>query len=142
MLEVGRVFRFKVLRQSDLGYVLGNDVDSVLLHMNQACGKKLKPNDVVEAFIQYDSKGRITATLEKPSITLGNPGFAEYRCDRLLIVEQGLHTGREMAQCDHHSPSGCVDIFDFLCDGLYAILAEIPRGRGNENGTGRDQCGV
>ncbi len=76
MIEVGKYQKFKVLRKSDLGYMLGLDEEQVLLHFRQAT-RELEIDEVVEAFIYYDSQSRIAATLDKPFITLDESNFVE-----------------------------------------------------------------
>lgn len=74
MIEVGKTQKFKVLRKSDLGYMLGFDENEVLLHFRQAT-KELEIDDVVEAFVFYDSEQRLAATLDKPFVTLDKSDF-------------------------------------------------------------------
>ncbi len=76
MIEVGASQKFKVLRKSDLGYMLGLDEKEVLLHFRQA-NKELEIDDVVEAFIYYDSNSRLAATLDIPYMTLDKEAFVE-----------------------------------------------------------------
>ncbi|MFI3329877.1 MAG: S1-like domain-containing RNA-binding protein [bacterium] len=76
MIEVGRTQKFKVLRKSDLGYMLGLDEEEVLLHFRQT-NRELEIDEVVEAFLYYDSEQRIAATLETPFVTLEDSDFVE-----------------------------------------------------------------
>ncbi len=76
MIEVGRIQKFKVLRKSDLGYMLGLDENEVLLHFRQA-NQELEIDDVVEAFVYYDSEQRLAATLDNPFVTLEQSDFVE-----------------------------------------------------------------
>ncbi len=76
MIEVGRYSKFKVLRKSDLGYMLGLDEQEILLHFRQAT-KELEVDDIVEAFVYYDSEMRIAATLDSPFVTLDESNFLE-----------------------------------------------------------------
>ncbi len=76
MIEVGQYQKFKVLRKSDLGYMLGLDEEQVLLHFRQA-NRELEVDEVVEAFIYYDSQSRLAATLDEPLVTLSSSDFCE-----------------------------------------------------------------
>ena len=76
MIQIGEINSFIVLRKSDLGYMLSNKDDQLLLHFNQTNGEELEEGEMVECFVQYDSKGRLSATLETPSVTMSKPGWA------------------------------------------------------------------
>ncbi len=76
MIKPGLMNELTVLRKSDLGYMLTSDgVDSILLHFKEA-DKEYNVSDKVNVFTYYDSKGRLTATTNKPYVTLEEPGFA------------------------------------------------------------------
>lgn len=76
MIKIGEINSFIVMRKSDLGYMLSNKDEQLLLHFNQTNGEELEVGSMIECFVQYDSKGRLSATLEKPSVTLSKPGWA------------------------------------------------------------------
>ena len=46
MIKLGEFQKLKVIRLSDLGYMLSDDDEEVLLHFRQAT-KEYKPNDMV-----------------------------------------------------------------------------------------------
>ena len=75
MIRIGEMNACIVMRKSDLGYMLVNKEEQVLLHFKQALDQELEINSMVECFVQYDSKGRISATLEKPTVTMSKPGW-------------------------------------------------------------------
>lgn len=79
MLKLGEINKLKVLRKSDIGYMLTDGTDEVLLHNNETNFKKLEPNDSVEVFLYYDHKSRMAATLSMPFITLSKPGFVKVK---------------------------------------------------------------
>ena len=74
MIKLGEFQKLRVVRLSDLGYMLSDGEDEVLLHFRQAV-KEYKPNDMVNVFIYNDGQGRKTATESAPIITFENPGF-------------------------------------------------------------------
>ena len=76
MIKIGEINSFIVLRKSDLGYMLSNKEEQILLHFNQTNGEELEEGSMVECFVQYDSKGRLSATLEVPTVTMSKPGWA------------------------------------------------------------------
>ncbi len=76
MIRIGEKNSFIVLRKSDLGYMLSNKDEQVLLHFNQTNGEELEEGSMIECFVQFDSKGRVSATLEEPTVTMSKPGWA------------------------------------------------------------------
>lgn len=77
MIRIGEKNSFIVVRKSDLGYMLSNKDEQLLMHFNQTNGQELETNSMIECFVQYDSKGRISATLEEPTVTMSMPGWAK-----------------------------------------------------------------
>ena len=75
MIKIGEINSFIVLRKSDLGYMLSNKDEQLLLHFNQTNGMELEEGEMVECFVQFDSKGRLSATLEEPTVTISKPGW-------------------------------------------------------------------
>ena len=76
MIKIGEINSFIVVRKSDLGYMLSNKDEQILLHFNQTNGEELEINSIVECFVQFDSRGRLSATLEQPTVTISKPGWA------------------------------------------------------------------
>ena len=72
-LNSGYTYQLKVLRQTDIGYMLTNGVEEVFLHFNECMGRQLSVNDEVYAFLYFDQKGRVAATLLTPLITIDRP---------------------------------------------------------------------
>lgn len=75
MIKPGLINKLTVLRKSDLGYMITDGKESVLLHFKEA-NKEYNVGDEVEVFIYFDSKGRLTATTNEPFVTLDSVGFA------------------------------------------------------------------
>ena len=73
-MNAGRIYELKVLRKTDLGYMLGSEEDDVLLHFKES-DKEYKTGDIAKVFIYYDKKGRPCATCNTPFVTVDNPGF-------------------------------------------------------------------
>ena len=86
MIKIGEKNAFIVMRKSDLGYMLVNKNEQVLLHFKQALEQELEINSTVECFVQYDSKGRISATLEEPTVTMSKPGWG-------TVIEANARSG-------------------------------------------------
>lgn len=85
-LEIGKINLLQVVRKTDIAYLLKNKAnEEVFLHINESDHRNLVPNQMVEAFLYYDAKGRLAATLHEPKITAGNPGVLE-----VVSVKPGL----------------------------------------------------
>jgi uncharacterized protein len=64
---IGKVNKFNVKRKTVIGYMFEKDQEEVFLHNNESLHLPLKePNQEVDAFLYYDQKGRLAATLKKP----------------------------------------------------------------------------
>lgn len=84
-LNIGLVNQLKVNRKSDIGYMLDSDEGEVFLHFNESEHRELNAGDIVDAFLYFDQKGRLAATLKTPLITANRPGFLE-----AVDVHEGL----------------------------------------------------
>lgn len=95
MLEIGEVGRFIVKRETDISYTLSPEstelTNYVFLHFNQAT-RKLEIGEIIEAFLYYDQKKRLCATMEKPLITTTKYGFVEVvdTCSAGVFVNIGI----------------------------------------------------
>ena len=74
-LKVGEINNLIVNRKTDIGFMLDSDEGEVFLHNNESLHRELVPGEEVSAFLYFDQKGRLAATLKEPLITVGNPGF-------------------------------------------------------------------
>ncbi len=93
-IKIGEINRLTVLRPTDIGYMLAKDNDEVFLHLNDSMHQALKPNDTVSAFIYYDNKGRVAATLKTPLITLSKPNWLKVtgiNPDLGVFLEMGIN---------------------------------------------------
>ncbi|MEF3306089.1 CvfB family protein [Paenibacillus sp. GYB003] len=76
-LEAGTTARLRVAREvPPNGFFLTNGVRDVLLHYSEVVGT-VKPGDEVEAFLFHDTEDRLSATMRKPLIRLGEIGLLE-----------------------------------------------------------------
>lgn len=76
MIEVGNFNQLKVGRKSDLGYMLTDGKDDVLLHFKQST-RELKNDEKVNAFVYFDAKGRKCASMIEPYVTLEKVGLVK-----------------------------------------------------------------
>ncbi len=76
MILIGEELTLRVARISDLGYMLTDGKEDVLLHFKQAlCEHKI--NDEVTVFIYSDKNKRATASEHTPYCTITKEGFVE-----------------------------------------------------------------
>lgn len=72
----GEYSNLKVMRKSDLGYMLTDGTDEVLMFFKEATSE-LKDNEEVKVFIYFDKSGRTCATMKEPFVTISTPGFVK-----------------------------------------------------------------
>ena len=124
MIKIGEINTFIVLRKSDLGYMLSNKDDQLLLHFNQTNGEELEEGEMVECFVQYDSKGRLSATLETPSVTMSKPGWATVvEANARLGVFVSIGTFKDMLISKDYLPQNA-RIWPEVGDKLFVKLGE------------------
>lgn len=75
MITIGEYVTLTVARKSDLGYMLTDNKDEVLLHFKQALTEH-KEGDSVKVFIYLDKSKRLTATEAIVPATITEAGFA------------------------------------------------------------------
>ena len=76
MIEIGKVNNLKVIRKSDLGYMLSCGDEEVLMHYKQA-SKELNINEDVLVYIYTDKENRKTATMQQAVLEMGKHNFAK-----------------------------------------------------------------
>ncbi len=95
MLEIGNIGKFIVKRETDISYTLSPQNTElstyIFLHFNQAI-RKLTIGEIIDAFLYYDQKKRLCATMEKPLITTEKASFVEVvnTCEGGVFVNIGI----------------------------------------------------
>ena len=74
MINIGEYQKLSVVRKSDLGFMLTDGEEEVLLHFAQSLAEH-KDGDMVKVFIYPDKKKRPTATEKEVYATISKPGF-------------------------------------------------------------------
>ncbi len=74
MIELGKMNHLKVVRKTDLGYMLSDGKEEILLHYKQAL-KELEINEEVEAYAYTDKADRKTGTMKTPHLLMNQPDF-------------------------------------------------------------------
>lgn len=103
-MQAGLKNELKVLRKTDLGYMLGEDGNDVLLHFKEASSEH-KTGDVLNVFLYFDKKGRLCATEKEPFVTLEKPGFVKV-CDVISSVGVfvNINTGKDVLVSKDYLP--------------------------------------
>lgn len=75
-MEIGKYNELKVLRKSDLGYMLTDGQDEILMHFKQSL-KEHEDGELLNVFIYTDDKRRPTGTEQEVLTTLDKPNFVK-----------------------------------------------------------------
>jgi uncharacterized protein len=75
MIRIGAINQLVVDRKTDIGYMLKSAEGDIFLHANETMFRELDRGDSVQAFLYFDQKGRLAATLKEPLITIDEPAF-------------------------------------------------------------------
>lgn len=78
-MKAGTYEVLKVERESPFGYFLSDGVEDVLLHYSERNNEDIQIGDEIEVFLFNDHKGRVSATLHKPIIALGEVNFLKVK---------------------------------------------------------------
>lgn len=93
-MKPGKINKLNVLRKTDIGYMLTNGKEEVFLHNNETNHKELQAGDPVDAFLYYDFKNRLSATLYQPLIEEGERAFLKVvgvNFDIGVFVDMGIN---------------------------------------------------
>lgn len=75
-MEIGRMNALKVLRETDIAYLLTDNIHEVFLHKKEAL-KVYEPGETIDVFLYVDNLGRTTASTRVPHVTLANASFLQ-----------------------------------------------------------------
>lgn len=90
---IGKTSSFRVLRETNLGYILEDiDGNEYFLHHNECDGRHLKFNENVDAFLYVDKQKRVAATLYKPFVSITHSAFCNVvgKSDSGVYVNIGI----------------------------------------------------
>lgn len=95
MIKIGEINTLKVKRKTDIGYMLTDGVEDVFLHFNESNHQNLQDNQTVAAFLYYDAKARLAATLSTPIITVSKADFVMVK---EINFELGVFVGNNISK--------------------------------------------
>lgn len=67
-LQIGSIEQVTVLRETEIGYMVGNEEEEIFLHKNEVAGE-IEEGDTIDVFLYLDHQNRISATMKEPIIT-------------------------------------------------------------------------
>lgn len=67
-LQLGSIEQVTVLRETEIGYMVGNEEEEIFLHKNELAGE-IAEGDTIDVFLYLDHQNRISATMKEPIIT-------------------------------------------------------------------------
>jgi len=73
-MELGKINTLRVLRETDISYLLTDGLDEVFLHKKEAL-KAYEDHEEIDVFVYKDNEGRLTASTKTPALEKG--GFAQ-----------------------------------------------------------------
>ncbi len=74
MINIGEVNHLTVKRKSDLGYMITDGVEEILLHYKES-KNELELNEEIDVYVYTDKENRKTATMSKPNLLINKPNF-------------------------------------------------------------------
>lgn len=93
----------KVLRKTDLGYMISDGKEEILLHYREA-QKELEINQMVDVYVYTDKENRKTGTMAQPNLFMDQPGFV-----RVVNSIKGVGVF-----IDNHTPKDILISKDYL----------------------------
>ena len=86
----------KVLRKTDLGYMVSDGTEEILLHYREALSE-LEINQMVDVYIYTDKENRKTGTMATPHLMMGQPNFVRVvNCINGVGVFVDNHTPKDI----------------------------------------------
>ncbi|QWB99375.1 DNA-binding protein [Mycoplasmatota bacterium] len=73
-MDLGRINTLRVLRETDISYLLTDGLDEVFLHKKEAL-KAYEDHEEIDVYVYKDNEGRLTASTRTPKLMIG--GFAK-----------------------------------------------------------------
>lgn len=76
MIKLGEFNKLRVVRKSDLGYMLTDGKSEILMHFKQSL-RELNDGEEVDVFVYADKGKRLTGSMLEPIVTLDKASFVE-----------------------------------------------------------------
>jgi predicted RNA-binding protein (virulence factor B family) len=76
-MKLGLISKYRVERETNLGYMISDDTGEYFLHHNECCGEHFKDGVIIDAFLYIDKMKRVAATFAIPKVTVEKGGLCE-----------------------------------------------------------------
>ena len=76
-MKLGLISKYKVERETNLGYTISDESGEYFLHHNECNHQHFREGQVIEAFLYTDKQRRVAATCYMPYITIEKGGLCE-----------------------------------------------------------------
>lgn len=120
MIEAGKFYKAKVIRKSDLGFMLSIGEEEILMHYKQS-KKEYINGEEVSVFIYYDKANRLCATSNNVYCSTLKPGKVRV-CDK---IDSGLfidnNTSKDVFVSSDYLPRN-KSLWPNVDDNIYTIL--------------------
>ena len=131
MITPGQINVLTVDRETPLGYILKDNSEEIFMHMNDSEHKQLAKGDIVKAFVFYDNKGRLAATLKTPKLVLGERKLLEVTgITKRLGVFVSLGILKDLLVPYDFLPKSFID-WPLMGDKLFVVMETRGRLSGN-----------
>lgn len=114
MIEIGKRNSLRMVRKSDLGFMLTDGKEEILMHYKEST-KELEVGEQVSVYVYTDKENRKTATMQDPKLFLDEPNF--------VTVVNNIETGIFI---DNGTPKDLLVSKDFLpyCQEQWPIVGD------------------
>lgn len=114
MIEIGKRNSLQMVRKSDLGFMLTDGKEEILMHYKEST-KELEVGEQVSVYVYTDKENRKTATMQNPKLFLDEPNFVK--------VVNNIETGIFI---DNGTPKDLLVSKDFLpyCQEQWPIVGD------------------
>jgi predicted RNA-binding protein (virulence factor B family) len=122
-MELGKINTLRVLRETDISYLLTDGLDEVFLHKKEAL-KPYEDHEEIDVFVYKDNEGRLTASTKTPLLEKG--GFARLKVVGKhpkygVFLDYGLVKDLLLSLDDL---PGALDMWPEIGDVLYVTMKE------------------
>ena len=122
-MELGKINSLRVLRETDISYLLTDGLEEVFLHKKEAL-RPYQDHEEIDVFIYKDNEGRLTASTKVPFLEVG--GFAKLEVVNVhhklgVFLNFGLVKDLLLSLDDL---PGALDLWPQVGDFLYVTMKE------------------
>ncbi len=114
-MKLGQISKYRVERETDLGYMISDETGEYFLHHNECNGNYYKDGEIIEAFLYVDKMRRVAATAHIPYITIDSIGICEVVGSSSAGVFINIGISRDILLSSDYLPDEWPQVGDKLC---------------------------